>query len=140
MSGYVNGVLLSILRAALTDLDPADQVQSRIRADYVNFLPYVWVRSTIGGTTLGPRVDTRAGVPIQIDAYASESRAASVLADRCVEALNAAWRGGLITTDGHINRLANISGPSLFPESDRADGIARWFVTASVTVRPPATA
>lgn len=138
MTGYLDGVLLAVLRPALTDLDGPAQVQSRIRADYVNHLPYVWVRSTIGGLTVGPRLDTRLGVPIQIDVYASESREASAVADQCIDALRLAWRRQTITPDGHINRLLNPAGPSPFPEPDRADGVSRWFVTASVTVRPPA--
>src|SRR4051812_25876059 len=100
MTGYLNGILLHILRADLTDLQPADQVQSRIRADYIDWLPYVHARSTIGGLTVGPRLDTRVQAPFQIDLYASDSRDASALADRCLAALNRAWRQQTPTPDG----------------------------------------
>jgi hypothetical protein len=141
MSSYVNGLLMAVLRPALatSGLDPDDQVGTKLPADYATYLPFVQARSTPGGSTSGPaRQRTRFQVPIQIDIYATSARSAHAIGDACLDALEGAWSTQAAFADGHLAAVANLSGPTEFPEPDRADGIARFLITATLTVRPPA--
>lgn len=150
MSGpaYTNGVLMAILRPGLTGWtatsDPASlaamtplQVVTKSPADLTTVLPVLHARQTPGGTNKGPRRDTKIGVPLQVDAYHVDSRPAAELAEFALWLLLDAWSRQTITPDGHIGRLRNISGPHEFPDPQRPDGLSRWLMTATLTVRPP---
>jgi hypothetical protein len=146
--GYVNGLLMAILRPALDGLvlpsapdTPAlvgaDRVGTKLPADVLKVLPFITARATPGGTTKGPKLDTRFGVPIQIDAFHTTARAAHDLADRALWALHDARSRQLVTADGHINRITSVTGPFEFIDAQAPDGLSRWVVTASLTARPP---
>ena len=148
MAGYVNGLLMAILRPALDGLVlpsapgtaalvAADRVGTKLPADILKVLPFLACRATVGGTTKGPKVDTRIGVPIQIDGFHATSEAAHDLVDRAVWALTNAWSQQTITPHGHIGRITNVSGPHEFTDPQQPDGLSRWFATAALTVRPP---
>lgn len=148
MAGYVNGLLMAILRPALDGLVlpsapdtpalvAADQVGTKLPADVLKVLPFLTARSLVGGTTKGPKIDTRIAVPIQIDGLHVNARAAHDLVDRALWELNQAWSQQTITPDGHINRITNVSGPHEFTDPQQPDGLSRWFTTAALTVRPP---
>ena len=148
MTGYTNGILMSVLRPALDGLvldsapDAAPmvaetQVGTKFPANVLKLLPFVVCRATVGGTARGPKVDTRISVPVQIDAMHVDSRPAHDLADRALWVLQNAWATQQVTADGHIGRITNISGPFEFIDDQQPDGLSRWTVTAAVTVRPP---
>lgn len=143
MTAYPTGVVLSLLRAHLASLpdplDPDAQVGSKVPPDLLDHLPFVAARATPGGRTAGPSPQrTRFATPVQIDVWASSVRAATAVADACLDALQGAHESQTRTTDGHLAAVTNISGPTEFSEPDRADGVARVLVTATLTVRPPA--
>jgi hypothetical protein len=146
MSVYVNGLLMAVLRPALAavSLDPAFHLGTRLPAGYVQHLPFARVRATPGGFSRGAAQDsplTRFGVPVQADIYAAdEGRAAHDLGDVVVAALRSAQALQLVTDDGHLASFTNISGPIEFPEPDRADGVVRHLITATLTARPSAPA
>lgn len=149
-AGYTNGILMAILRPGLSgwvaDSDPSSpqlsamtsgQVVTKLPADVTKRLPVLHARQTPGGTNKGPRRDTKVAVPFQIDAYHVDSRPAAELAEFALWLLHDAWSRQTLTTDGHIGRLANISGPFEFPDPQQPDGLSRWLMTATLTVRPP---
>mgnify|MGYP000993154302 CR=1 FL=1 len=128
---YVNGLLMAILRPALTPV----QVGTRYPADLVARLPYLVARNAPGGEAVDPRFDTVRAV-VQADAYAATASASHDLASDAMDALVAAWRDARVYDQGHLARVEVLSLPAELAFPDAPSGLVRFTASYLLTVRP----
>ena len=128
---YVNGLLMAILRPALTSA----QVGTKYPADLTARLPYLVARAVPGGDAVDPRFDTVRAV-VQVDAFAATAPASHGLASGAMDALVAAWRNASVFEQGHLARVEVLSLPAELAFPDAPSGLVRFTASYLLTVRP----
>lgn len=125
----VDSLLMSVLRAALTDVG----VGTLYPGDITGRLPYVVARC-YGGESPDSRFVFRANV--QVDAFDADRPQAAALADRVRRAFLSAWLNSEHTENGSISRVMVMSWPSEIRDADAPSGLSRFHATYLLSIRP----
>lgn len=93
----------------------------------------VVIRHLPGGSHVDPRFN-HVRATVQIDAYHASKHAAFDLCAEVLDALSAAWRGGVTTTHGRITRIPvdGLGSPSPLRFDDDPEGFTRYSATAQI--------
>lgn len=132
MSVYVDGLVLAILKPALTGV----HVLSEQPIDLPSMLDNgIVVAKHVGGAGWIDRRFTSATATVQIDGYAAGKRDAFDLCADALGALEAAWANQTVTADGWITNLTPQLGPTELRVADQSSGFTRYTATVSLACR-----
>lgn len=128
---YADDLLCGIVRATVPDTEVGTLVPADLAANPRRFV-YL---HRVGGAALDLEFLDVATVDVQT--FAATRRGAADLADDVRAALYLAWRGQLVTAEGHLAAFREITGPSELRTGNQPDSLYRFQATYAASIRPP---